>query len=122
MPRVDRSEKRRRTREAGAAGKLVGDFSAIDAAGYVRRLIREEGARLVKQSGGLTPVQRSTIIQRVAKLVDDLGRITGETLVVDERRFLKSPAGQRVVDAVVEALEPWPDAMLAVAARLEQLE
>jgi hypothetical protein len=123
MPRVS-AAKKAEEKAAGViagkkAGELVGAFSAADAAGYIRRLIAEEGERLTRER--LTPTQRSTVILRISGLADRLGKLTGETLVVDERKWVKTPAGQRLIEVITRALEPWPKAMLAVADALEQM-
>jgi hypothetical protein len=126
MPRVSKAKakatKLRLARDAKQTGKLVGAFSTQDAAGYVRRLIVDEGGRLERADNGMTPPQRSIVLGRMAKLVTQLGEITGETLAVDEKRFLKSPSGVRLSDAFVEALRKHPEALLDVAEVFERFE
>lgn len=123
MPQVSRAKReaarRAKAANAKAAGALLGDFSAADGASYLREVLRQEGARLSDSAEGLSATQRGLVIARMSKVLGELGQLTGETLVIDEPRFLRSPQGRRLVETIARALKPFPKAGLAVAEALE---
>lgn len=51
-----------------------------------------------------------------------LGRCTGETLDMSEERTARLPAVRRTGRKILEALTPWPEALKAVVAVLEEIE
>ena len=97
-------------------GALLGEFSAGDAAGAFRAIIRAEGARVSKE--GLTSAQRGLILQRLSTAIVRLGEVTGETLEIGPEKILKLPSFRRVLDRLVEALKPYPEAGQAVVAAM----
>jgi hypothetical protein len=98
---------------------LVGQFSALDAAGYVRAVIVREGKRLGLKGTKMSEQQRRLVISGLAKSVEQLGRITGETLEIPDSKWCKLPSTRRMVANIVEALRPFPEAARAVADVLE---
>lgn len=70
------------------------------------------------QEAALTDPQMTTR-ERLAVLGDaiaalrDLARLTGESQEISEAKLLKLPVLRKIVDDLVRALEPWPDAMRA---------
>lgn len=53
-----------------------------------------------------------------AKGLAMLGKLTGATLDLSPNQLLASPAWRQLEHAIVEALEPWPEALLAVSEAL----
>jgi len=68
----------------------------------------------------LSPVDRAKAFGSMAKALNDLKKLTGETLT--EREIVRHPRFRIVVDVVVRALEPWPEALQAVGEALQALE
>jgi hypothetical protein len=66
---------------------------------------------------GASVVEISRIHQRLAGAQVQLSRIVGGQLT--ERAVLMSAPFRRIVERLVTALEPWPDALRAAAAALE---
>jgi hypothetical protein len=81
-------------------------------------LVRKELDKLV--AGGGSPTQRQNQIKRCVSTIKLLGELTGETLT--ERQLVKHPRMALVRDAIVRALEPWPEALQAVGEALQRLE
>jgi hypothetical protein len=63
---------------------------------------------------------RSRIAANLAAMVDKLGHHTG--VKITRRQILDSPELLPIVDRIVEALEPWPEAMRAVADAISELK
>lgn len=53
-----------------------------------------------------------------AKALALLGKLTGTTLDISPKQMLASPAWRQIEAQIVAALEPWPDALEALAAAL----
>ena len=68
-----------------------------------------------------TPIEQATVFAKCAGAMKILGAMTGESLDMAETKIVKLPAFQRIVAALVKALEPYPDAMKAAASVLEGL-
>lgn len=66
------------------------------------------------------PRDRSAAIMAVKNVLRDLARLRGE-LEITEPMVLRSRAGRHVLDVVLLALKPYPDALGAVAKELERL-
>jgi transcriptional regulator with XRE-family HTH domain len=62
--------------------------------------------------------RRLAMLRDAAAITQQLGRTVGAGHVVTERQILDSPHWKRLSDVITETLEPWPDAMAALAARL----
>ena len=63
---------------------------------------------------------RSAAVMAVKNVLRDLARLRGE-LEITESMVLRSRAGRHVLDVVLLALKPHPDALAAVAKELERL-
>lgn len=63
--------------------------------------------------------QRIRMADTLAAAISKLGQLTGTR--VTERAILASPHWLQLEEALLEALAPWPDAMRAVATKLEAL-
>ena len=61
-----------------------------------------------------------TLLQKLSSMVIALGRLTGDGLT-SPRQIVRSPIWGAIERAMVEALEPWPDAGRAVAQKLREL-
>lgn len=65
---------------------------------------------------------RTRLLEQHARTVAVLGRLTGVGLTVSARQILASPDWRLIEDRIIEGLEPWPDAMRAVADAIAPLE
>lgn len=83
----------------------------------LKALVRE-GIRAVREDSKMPPGERFRYLSECQRLLDQLGRITGESLVITETRIVRLPAFRLIVDELVRALDRWPDAQAAVADRL----
>lgn len=68
-----------------------------------------------------TPLEKAKVMSSAASTLTALGRLTGEMQDMSEQRILRLPAWRRIQTELIEALQPWPDAMLAVGNRLREL-
>jgi transcriptional regulator with XRE-family HTH domain len=68
-----------------------------------------------------TPAEFSKFCRSITPALTHLGRLTGETLSIDESRIVRLPAWRRIEEALVRALAPWPDAMRAAGEELRRL-
>ncbi len=82
------------------------------------QLVRDELAKLAKAKG--TATHRQNQIKRCVATLKMLGELTGETLQMPESKVVKLPAFRRLVDVVTRALDPWPEAMVAVRDAIER--
>jgi hypothetical protein len=64
-------------------------------------------------------VRRVAAFASCATVMQRLGRLVGAGHAVTERQILDSPHMRIISDRIITALEPWPDALAAVAAALE---
>jgi hypothetical protein len=64
--------------------------------------------------------QRTRITASLFAMVDKLGHHTGIKLT--ERQILDSPITIRIVDRMLEALKPWPEAERAAADAIDELK
>ena len=63
--------------------------------------------------------RRVRIFSNGSNILRQLGRVVGAGHVVTERQILDSPHWRLLGERIVTALEPWPDALAAVATALE---
>lgn len=68
----------------------------------------------------LDVAQKGRLLQSLTAMVDKLGHHTGTK--ISERQILDAPAVVVVVDRLLEALEPWPEAMRAAADAISELK
>lgn len=71
-------------------------------------------------SSDLDVAQRGRLLANLAAMVDKLGHHTGVKLTT--RQILDSPHFIVVADRIIEALEPWPEAMRACADAIDELK
>jgi len=62
-----------------------------------------------------TPREKMQAISAAAETMKRLGYITGETLEIPPSKLRRLPMWRRMEDLIVHTLEPWPDAMRALA-------
>ena len=93
-------------------------LTVASGADVLASLVRKELDALVAGDGSAT--QRQNQIKRCVSTLKLLGELTGETLT--ERQLVKHPRMVVVRDAIVRALEPWPEALQAVGEALQRLE
>lgn len=85
---------------------------------YARKLQAE-----AMSPGALEGVaDRARVLATLSSVVVDLGRLTGVGIKLSMRQILASPDWNIIENAIVEALEQWPEAMRAVAAKFEELK
>lgn len=70
----------------------------------------------------LTPDMRAKAYARLAHSLASAAKFTGEAGDIPEAKLLKLPSMRRVLDTILAALAPWPDALRACAEALHQLE
>jgi hypothetical protein len=70
----------------------------------------------------LTPDGRAKVYDRLARTLTVVAKITGEATDMPESKILKLPALRRVLDEVLTALAPWPEAIRACAEAIARLE
>jgi hypothetical protein len=91
------------------------------AAAELLQSIRTMQARLAADNLG-DPDRQVRQVRELAQAMAQLGRMTAVGLQLSERQILASPNWAIIKEAIVESLEPWPDALLAVGERLAELE
>ena len=79
------------------------------------------GLDMLERDAQLTAVERFRLQSECQKLLDKLGRLTGESQVIGESRLVRLPAFRRAVDEIVRVLRPWPAAQMAAADALAAL-
>lgn len=70
----------------------------------------------------LSPAAKLQLEAAEGRALALLAKLSGEGLTVSESKLVATPAFQRVSAALVAALAPWPDAQLAVAGALDELD
>lgn len=68
----------------------------------------------------LDVAQKGRLLQSLTAMVDKLGHHTGTKIT--ERQILDAPPFLVVVDRLIEALEPWPEAMRAARDAISELK
>ena len=99
--------------------------SVLEDAEALTAMVRAEIADLsaMKPTKSMTTrTQRQNQIKRCADILRKLGEVTGESLRIPESKIVRLPAFRRVVDEIVRALEPWPEAMASVGQALDRIE
>jgi transcriptional regulator with XRE-family HTH domain len=76
--------------------------------------LRDELPKLVKDIAG-----RARLMREAAGTLNVLGRLTGIGLTVSARQILDSPNFRIIEGKIIAALEPWPDALRAVAEAID---
>jgi hypothetical protein len=64
------------------------------------------------------PGVRAKLLRDFMGTAQALGKLTGEARELSDTQLVKMPAFRRLVDKIVAVLEPWPEAMKAVAEAL----
>lgn len=112
---------RQLTKASPPPAEATSDDTASEAAkllGHIRDL---EGAlRDPEQIGEMDLPQRIRCTTQLAQTIVSLGAITGIKLT--ERMILSSPLWGALLERILAALTPWPDALRAVAKTLEASE
>lgn len=102
--------KKKRTTKASAASVAA----EADLWLHAVQDLRDELPKLVKDPAG-----RARITREAAGTLAILGRLTGIGLTVSARQILDSPNFRIIEGKIIQALEPWPDALRAVAAAID---
>lgn len=70
----------------------------------------------------LTPDERAKVYDKLARTLTTVAKITGAATDMPESKILKLPALRRVLDEILTALAPWPEAIRACAEAIARLE
>lgn len=73
----------------------------------------------IEQEG--SAYERIRYLEKLTGIVVDLGKLTGAT-IINERMLKNSPGWKATQALILSTLEPWPDAMRALATALEESE
>jgi hypothetical protein len=95
-----------------------GDGSPRAKAERLERMVRELLDGLAADPKA-TPLERARVMASAAATLSLLGRLTGETQEISEHRIVRLPAWRRLVDRVLAALRPHPEALASVSEALE---
>jgi hypothetical protein len=68
-----------------------------------------------------TPDEFSKFARSITPALVHLGKLTGETLSIDEAKIIRLPAWRRIEEVLIRTLTPWPDAVRAVGEELARL-
>lgn len=104
---------------APVAGEVTAEHTA-SAAALILATVQAMHTELNAGGSDLDIKQRSAIAANLVAMVDKLGHHTGIKLTA--RQILGAPIFIEICARLVAALEPWPDAMLAAADAIEELE
>jgi transcriptional regulator with XRE-family HTH domain len=105
---------------------------AATSAGDAPMSVHEEATRVMAQLRRLQdevehdedtyPEKKAKMFASIATSLNVLGRLTGHSLDISETRIVRTPQFGRVMARIEEALNPWPEAMRAVAEALKELD
>ena len=97
-----------------------------DTIAVVRALLEKDLERAETGAGlagkPLTETQHRVLRNQIVTFLERIGRLTGESMQMPERKIVKLPAFRRAMDDVVRVLGKYPDAAAAVAAELRRIE
>lgn len=118
---TQKPSKKPATRKAATVRRPKEDLVQI-----VRDMLVEDLDRCTKGTGldgePLSPTQHRLLRGQIVNYLERLGKLTGDTLQIPEWKIVKLPAFRRVVASMRTALEPWPEAMFAIADVLDRAE
>lgn len=92
------------------AGKLIRDVQSL------RDELMKSGN--AKYSPSIS--ERAKILSQCATMLDKAARLTGASAGISPAKIIRSPGWNKIKIALADALEPWPDAMRAVADLLKK--
>lgn len=95
-----------------ARGRLEQQLARLDR-------IRAEGEA---PGGDLPPQARLRLEATETRCIELLGRMAGDASEISEAKIVRTPAWRRLSERVRAALEPYPDAAMAVARAVEEIE
>jgi hypothetical protein len=101
---------------------MSGDLRVVSMAEDLGQYIRARLGVLQRRQGKLSEAERDRAAASLSVALVRLGKVTGETLEIPNAKLVKLPAFRSVVEDMVRALKPYPEAMAAVAAELERIE
>lgn len=100
------------------------DFTAVATPTTVQadanRLLALVQAAMLEAEQEADVSRRAGILANLANIVRQLGRVVGAGHAVTVRQILESPHWRLINEKIVAALEPWPDALIAVASAIEE--
>lgn len=98
------------------------EFFDMTTAETAARLRRNAQQLLFDGEDPNTPAaERRRLLEGAAKLLNEVGKLTGESTAITVPKILRAPAWQRIQAAIEKALEDHPTAMLAVGEALVEL-
>ena len=89
-------------------------------AAELKALVRE-GIDAVKNDKSIPPGERFRYLSECHRLLDKLGRLTGESLSMSESKLVRLPVARRFVDTMLRSIEKWPDALAAAVEAFESI-
>jgi len=108
---------------AAQAQRSADPETKLDAEGRLRaqlqRLDEIRGAAL--SDAAMPPQTRLRLEATETRCIELLSKLTGEGQEISEARILRTPAWRRLQDAIVDALQPFPAAAVAVSRALKEL-
>jgi transcriptional regulator with XRE-family HTH domain len=87
-----------------------------------QRILDKSLDELESSDAHATPYERAKVQKSLVGTIAELGKLTGESLLIDETKIIRLPRFRRIMAIISKALEPWPDAMRAVGEALAELE
>ena len=103
---------------------VPGSPPASTAADVVTRVLCEveELLKLAREDKDASYSDRAAVLGKAIQAAGLLGKLRGEAASLSEATICRHPAFGRVLDALTSALDPYPEAMAAVATVLERIE
>ena len=118
-------------RGGGAGGSVTMAEGAVAGVGAVdaRWRLEQQLARLDRiraegeaAGGDLPPQARLRLEATETRCIELLGRMAGDASEMSEAKVVRTPAWRRLSERIRVALEPYPDAAMAVARAVEEIE
>jgi hypothetical protein len=91
-------------------------------AGRLRAVVQRELGRLESPGVKLSESDRRNNLKTATGSLKTLAEVTGELKEVPDSKLVKLPGFRRVLDCIIEALRPWPEAVRAVGEALDALD
>jgi len=70
--------------------------------------------QFVQDDPNATPAERMDLLEQATRITVQIGKITGESQDIGHSRLIRLPAYRRMKEKMLQALEPWPDAVAAI--------
>lgn len=97
------------------------DVEIAQLAKIYRRSLVTVSKKLEEGRSKMTSDEILDALEKATRIIKSLSALTGEGQEVNEAKIMRLPAYQRVREATMRSLAPWPDALKAVIEALEHL-